>query len=94
MRQSPLNTFFYCLLVRREQLTQLNTHIDIRIKNSIQKRFYNIHERRFHLQLTYPITMLRHAMNPYKHRSVKGKVSKLERVEPFYIYQKECTKKE
>lgn len=33
-------------------------------------------------------------MNPYKHRSVKGKVSKLERVEPFYIYQKECTKKE
>jgi hypothetical protein len=91
---SPTNPFFYCLLVRRKKLTELNGFMNVKTKKSIQRRFYAIDKSRCYLQLTYPTAMLEHAMNPYKYRMPKGRVSKLEKVQPFYIYQKECTKKE
>lgn len=88
----PTNPFYYCLLVRQEQLLELNRALHPRTKKSLKRRFYDIAILRSRIQAVYPNTMLQHPMNPYQYKKPRGKVIQPKRVTQIYLYRENYDK--
>lgn len=90
----PANPFFYCLLVRQEQLAKLNRPLHPRTQESIKQRFYDIAKSRCRIQKIYPKTMLKHSMNPYQYILPRGKLDLQKKITQIYLYRKSYNKNE